>query len=147
MNNTGMSDLHGLLVSVLFFSSFPVLHNINYPCTMQQMICGHSWNLPSSTLYMWPPPQCQTYVKTYQISNNNQGRIIPEIPEALLILSPCAVKADRAIEPLLYHSPATSKGLHVTKNLKCPIAGYRCDIIDTVLLHLQHIVVWTVPRG
>lgn len=70
-----------------------------------------------------------------------QPELTSEVPEAFLILGPGAVKADRPIEPLLYHSPATSKGLHVTVHFKSPIAGIRGHTIQTTLPRLQHIVV------
>lgn len=76
-----------------------------------------------------------------------QPELTSEVPEAFLVLSPGAVEADRPVKPLLYHSPSTSKGLHVTKDLKCPIARIRGDAIHTVLPHLQDVVVRTVPRG
>lgn len=68
-------------------------------------------------------------------------RPLPEVSEAFLVLGPGAVEADRPVKPLLYHGPSTSKGLHVTEDLKCPVAGIRGHAIHTVLPRLQHIVV------
>lgn len=73
-------------------------------------------------------------------------RVVPEVPEALLILSPGAVEADGAIESLLYDRPAASEGLHVAEDLKGPVAGIRGDTVHAVLSCLQHVVVGAVPR-
>lgn len=73
--------------------------------------------------------------------------VVPEVPEAFFVLRPGAVEADGAIESLLYHSPAASVGLHVTKHLKSPITGIWGDAIHSILFRLKHIVVRTVSRG
>lgn len=75
------------------------------------------------------------------LKRTNKKNNIPQVPKPFLVLSPCAVEADRSVKALLYDGPATTECLHFTENLKCSIARVRGHSVNTVFPHLQGVIV------